>query len=557
MGSNYTSKILNNAVRSLSVQQAVIAATGNNIANVNTDGYTRRSVQLETALSANTGQLNIGSGVSVAGLIRRADEYLNASVRTALGDSENYSVQQDIMDRVEALFDLTGQHNTINSALSGFFQAAEDLATDPASLELRANFIERGNDLASAISTTMNSLISLQTEAQERIDSDIGVINSLTEQIATLNGKVTQGEATGEIAADARDQRDRLLEQLAEKVSFDVVEQDDGSINVFLGNGFPLVSGTTSRSLSTTTAPSFGSGNSFPGMGGINLSYIVYDYSGGAGTADFDLTSVIASGSGSLSGLLSMRGVPPTSLSGSEEWYEVSSGTIPAIAQRVEALTHELLTTFNQAYVGYDTSVANNGDEDTGTAGHQASSGDLNDTSPGVFGLFTFSGASDVNSDGLADSGDITDSSMPNNLSSVLQFGISDPSSVAAARDVDATEGATSFQDGDGRIIEQIAALGRSTHSFSLGSYSLTGATFDQQYNDTVTYVGNQRARIDVNANVAESSLLTAQDKRDQLSKVSLDEEFTNLIKFQKAFEASARMVRTASELLDTLVSII
>jgi len=104
--------------------------------------------------------------------------------------------------------------------------------------------------------------------------------------------------------------------------------------------------------------------------------------------------------------------------------------------------------------------------------------------------------------------------------------------------------------------MEALAALQNQEFNFSVGSYSLT-ATMTQAYDETVTYVGNAKSRAQLDASVAEANYVTASNRRDDVSAVSLDEEFTSLIRYQKAFEASARMVRVASEILDTIVRIL
>ncbi|MCB0310997.1 MAG: flagellar hook-associated protein FlgK, partial [Bdellovibrionales bacterium] len=372
----YTSKILNNSVRALSVQQALIAATGNNIANVETPGYAKRSVQIETAISStNSGQLSIGNGVAIAGLLRASDEFLSQQARDAMGEAQRYEVQNDLLKRLESLFSLTGEGNTIGSAMSGFVQAMDNLSTDPASIELRSDFIERATDLVSTINSTFNNLAALQREADKRIENELNVINSLTAQIAQMNGRVTQGEATGNVAADARDQRDQLLEKLSEKISYEIIEESNGAVTLYLPNGFPLVQGSNSRALEAESTPSFAS-TPAQALDGAGLNSIVYDYDSGTGEAHLDLTSVIGSGSGTLAGLLEFRGVYPSNPSDANPFN--GSGTVLSVAERVEAITRQLLTSVNEQYLGPD--------RDSSTAGHQSSAGDLNGNSPAVFG---------------------------------------------------------------------------------------------------------------------------------------------------------------------------
>lgn len=547
MGSNYTSKILNNATRALAVNQAVIAATGNNIANVNTPGYARRVINLETAGgSNNASSLQLGSGVQLGSLTRQVDEFLNKTVRDALSIKGSATAQNDLLSRIEPLFNLTGASNTIGSTISAFFQSINNLSVNPASIELRQDLIERGNDLSYAITNTFNTLANLQDEADRRIESEVQVINSLTTQIADLNGKISQLETGGNVAADERDQRDQILEKLSEKISFSQVESSDGSVTLFLSNGFALVSGSTSRALETTKSPSFNTGGLPPSLSGGVLNYIVYDYSGGNGTGHLDLTSFIAQGQGSVAGLLGMRGVADASQTSAFE----ASGTLVEVASRVEAITRQLLTSVNFSYLGPDRTGA--------LAGHQPSSGDLNGANPAVFGLFdfTYNGTKDADGDGVPELSDLNSAGL-DTYSRYLSFKVTDPRNIAAARDAGSGYPAAAvYASGDGRNMEALADLQDTNMSFAVGSYSLT-STFDQAYVETVTHVGNAKSRAQVDYEVAEDNYITAANRRDEVSGVSLDEEFSNLIKFQKSFEASARLVRTAQTILDTLVSLL
>jgi flagellar hook-associated protein 1 FlgK len=191
--------------------------------------------------------------------------------------------------------------------------------------------------------------------------------------------------------------------------------------------------------------------------------------------------------------------------------------------------------------------------------GFQPSSGDLNGNAPGVFGLFDFdfSGVKDVDGDGIPEVSDLLGTAPSiGNFSSILKLGFTDPSAFAAARDNDATQGSTVFPQGDGQNAEAIAALRSTTFALSLGSFTFSG-TLEEAYNATVSYVGNAKSTAQLEVDVAAANLTSTANKRDEFSAVSLDEEFANLIKYQRAFQAAARMIKTAGDLLDQIVSLI
>jgi flagellar hook-associated protein 1 FlgK len=538
-----SSKILGNSVSALAAQQALIANISNNIANVNTPGFTRRQVDLQSrAEGAGSSSIQIGSGVEVGEVRRLANNYLESLMRVAGSDKGAAEVRDAYLGRMQALFGIKDTDITIGSSLNDFFSAINQLSATPGNLDLRLNVIQRGEDLVSSIKTAYNTVAKLQTEADNRIKEEVDYINSYSTQIATLNGLIGSREASGGVAADERDQRDVLLNKLAEKLSFSTVEGANGAVSITLENGFPLVSGITGRNLEATASPTFATSTP-PSLEGGALSYIVYNYGNEGTPSHLDLTAVIGAGKGTVGGLLALRGIPSSSQTSSFQ----AQGDLVNVASRIEALTRALLTTVNTTYRGAD--------EDSATAGFQSNAGDLNGNAPGVFGLFdyTYSGVKDVNGNGLADLADLT---TLDNYSSKLTFAVVNPEDFAAARDNNTTAGATNFSSGDAQNAQALVALRSATISFSAGNYSFTG-TFEEHYNTTVAFVGNTKASAASELGVTSANYASAANKRDSFSAVNLDEEFTSLIKFQKAFQASARMIRTATDLLDTIVGLL
>lgn len=550
--SNYSSKIISSAISALAAQQAMLAATSNNIANVNTPGYARRTVDLVTRSSPEAGVSGqLGAGVDISSVQRIADRFLQGVLERTAGERASATAQSEFLSRAEQLFRLDGTSPTIGSTLSAFFTAANDLASDPASLELRSNFVERARDLVSSISTTYNNLAQLQREADLRLESEVSSVNRITAEIATLNGQISTVEADGtSTATDFRDQRERLLNELSEKISFSTVELANGSINIQLANGFSLVNGGTSRDLSITQTPSFDASPP-PSLSGEVLRYITYNYGDETTRSDVDFTTMLSQGEGSIAGLLKVRGTVQTTNTTPFQ----ATGSIVELASQVEAITQTLLTSVNSTYLGYDTSVANNGDEDSGTAGFQSRAGDLDGNPPDIYGIFTFdyTGSRDLNSNGLPD--DLAATGITN-FSSILGLAFTDPRRVAAALDLDAAQGSTSFAQGDARNIQALADMRNQTFSFSAGSFSFSGR-FEEAYNNVISTAGNSARRANTQLESADQKFITVSAKRDEISGVNLDEEFTNLVRFQRAFQASARVLRVADELLEQVVNLL
>jgi len=544
---NYGAKILNNAVGSLSAQQAIIAATSNNIANVNTSGYARRSLELQTRVSSGgSTALDIGNGVEVAQIRRVVDNFIEGLLRTAGGSAASAEIQNDFTKRVDSLFSLTADGGiTIGSRLSQFFSSLNDLAANPASIELRQNVLARANDLASSIQATYRELATLQDEADQRISDELNAVNGIAAQIAAVNQVIASREGgSGQVAADERDRRDVLLQQLSEKIGVQIVNLSDGTVNVTLKNGFALVSGSTARSLEFSRSPSFAGGSTPPSLSGGTLGYIVYDYSAGAGSAHVDLTQTVAAEGGLIGGLLAVRGFNPSSSTSAFE----GSGFLVEVASRVESIARQLLVSFNDTYLGAD--------ENPGLGGRQASSTDLDGNVPGsTYAFFGATGLTDIDGDGNPELSDLAASGI-DSFARRLSIVVTDPRRVAAGRDLDPVQAQIGSAQGDGTNARALADLQTTQLVFSVGSHSFTG-TFEQAYNEALGHVGNASSSAELNERVSSQNLPTARNRRDEVSGVSLDEEFTSLIKFQKAYEASARMIKVAQDLLDQVLSIL
>ncbi|MGA1191792.1 MAG: flagellar hook-associated protein FlgK [Bdellovibrionota bacterium] len=554
---NYSAKIFNNAVSALSAQQAIIAATANNIANVNTEGYSRRVVGLETRYGSggSTGGIQIGNGVAVTDITRMADEFLEGLTREAISTASYYETERDFMARIQPIFSLTEEVNAVGPAMTQFFSSLEDLSVNPSSMELRSEVLERAQDVVTSIRAAYETVAALQSEAEERLTAEIESVNSLTASIAELNGFIAVQESTGQVAADERDQRTKLLDQLSERISYEMAERPDGTVSITLQNGFPLVNGRESRALELTGAPSF-SGGTFPSkLDGTNMKFIVFDYdSSPSSSAHLDLTQLLGQGQGSIGALLAMRGT--ATISDTNPFQ--ASGALPEIAGRIESIARDLMTRFNETYRGPEATA-------DPTAGFDPSAVDLNGNNPGLFGFFNAGSISiaDSNGDGIPDNADLNQAVTDGLLVSFaaeLTLAITAPEEIAAGRDV--TDGTTiSGGNADNLLASDgLLALKTATTTFSSDSsntFQRANVTYDQLYNETVGRVGHLEARALTNAQVSSDNLLAAQTKRDQISAVSLDEEFTNLVKFQKAFEANARVLRSAQDILDTIIGLV
>ena len=218
-------------------------------------------------------------------------------------------------------------------------------------------------------------------------------------------------------------------------------------------------------------------------------------------------------------------------------------GLLVDYASRVEAITRSLLIDINNKY------RALNG------AG-VSTAGDLDGNSPDVFGLFTFKNAFD-DGNGVVTEGDLEDSMTAanyTNLSSIISIAFSDPSRVAAALADDPNAAVMTFSKGNGANMESLVKEQLTVRNFTLGNFVLSNATYGASYDELVSKVGNAKSTSLINTSVARGNLTAAQSQRDQQSAVSLDEEFVSLIKYQRAYQASARLLTISDELLQEVL---
>ena len=201
---NYSSKILGNSVSALVAQQALIANTSNNIANVNTPGYTRREISLLNRVDAASvhSSFTFGSGVEVGTIRRITSSFLESAVRDAASRQGMANIANDYLGRIENLFSLSGPQQTIGSTLNDFFSAVNAVAVNPYSVDDRIVLLQRGEDLVNVIKSTYNTIAATQTELDNQVPQELKQINEYTKQIAGLNDLIQKRKGSNIPAID-------------------------------------------------------------------------------------------------------------------------------------------------------------------------------------------------------------------------------------------------------------------------------------------------------------------------------------------------------------------
>ncbi|MBI3358038.1 MAG: flagellar hook-associated protein FlgK [Nitrospirae bacterium] len=543
------SGIFNIGRRALSAHQAAIAVTSHNIANVNTPGYSRQE-----ALYGTTPPLSgsFGTGVQIAQVRSVVDTFLQRQIISEQSTLGRFGVEKGLLDRVEAIFSSTD--GGIHQAISNFFDAVNDLSNNPSGIAERNALLLSGGTLSQTIRTADSQLKSISQDVNSEIAGRVDEINLLAGKIADLNKQIRLVENSGEgnTANDLRDDRVRLLGELSEKIGTHLLEEEGGDITVTVGSGgaaVALVSGEHAHSLSTVADEDNSGFSKILSSGGTDITHAIAD--------------------GRLRGLIELR-----------------DNLLPTYTDRLDKLAASIVFEWNaQHKKGFDLagnaggdffsplkSVLGSVDEtNTGTAQVVVTAAPLPDNTPpgSTFdsyelsfsdGKFTIknldTGASttdlsvpfeglDIVITGEAAEGDrfqitVDRAGSYKGLAETIDVALSDPALIAAAPSADEVPG------GNGNAI--LLAQLQDKQVFSLNS------TFQGFFADFTGEVGARAKLSQQNLSVEEVLSQKLDTMREEVSGVSLDEETTNLISFQRAYQAAAKLVTTADELLQTVI---
>lgn len=242
--------LLSTGVSGLLASQRALSTASNNIANVNTDGYSRQRVELSSRAPQASGEGFIGSGVSVVDIERIYDQSLTLQLNATTSGYNQMESFQALASQVDNL--LANPSTGLMPSLQAFFNAIQDVANDPASTPARQVLLSEANTLADRFDYLDQRMADLRNGVNVGIDGTVVEINSLTSAIGDMNRQIANAVTTGNGQPnDLLDRRDALINRLAEKISVSTVEQGDGTVNVYTGSGQVLVTLFDSQPLST------------------------------------------------------------------------------------------------------------------------------------------------------------------------------------------------------------------------------------------------------------------------------------------------------------------
>jgi len=225
---------------SLGAQQQALHVTGNNIANANTEGYTRQRVNIESATPYESPIGFVGTGARATDIQRIRDDFIGARINESNQEFGRWEAQKESMERIEILFNEANGVG-LNSAMSGFWDAWQDLANNPSGTNERVIVTSQSELLATTLRTKRTELETVQSNLNASIVSTVSEINALAAQLDDLNQQITAMEQTGYAANDLRDRREQSLKDLSELIDFTSIEEPGGQVRVTLGDGNVLV----------------------------------------------------------------------------------------------------------------------------------------------------------------------------------------------------------------------------------------------------------------------------------------------------------------------------
>ena len=539
--------ILSIAQSALTAAQVGIGTTGHNIANAATPGYNRQVVVQGTALAQNFGFGFLGQGAEVSTIKRVYNEYLGTQVQSAQTSKSGLDSHYAQIRQINNL--LADPDAGLSPALQGFFSAVQGVATDPSSMPSRQAALSSAETLAGRFQSLSGQLTELERGVNTQIASSVTLVNAYADRIAGLNDAIGKAQrATGQPPNDLLDQRDQLVLDLNREIKATIVKQDDGAYNVFIGNGQPLVVGTTTSRLVTLASPT-------------DPQKAVIGY-----RADNGSTMIVGDTSftgGTLGGLMQFR----------SESLEPAKNALGRVAIG-------LAETFNaQHQAGFDLSGAAGGAFFNAgapvVAAHSGNNGSATITATVAnAGALTTSDYS-LRFDGanytltrLSDGNATTFASFPQTIDGV-QIGLSGPPPVGGDSFLirPTAQGASAFavaiaDPADVAAADAPGAVGNNVNALALAALQTAStlgngtATYLGAYGQMVNEIGNKTRELEVTSAAAATLLEQTTATLQSESGVNLDEEATNLLRYQQAYQAAAKVMQIAKEMFDTLMSI-
>lgn len=242
---------INAGQTSLEVNQKSLEVIGNNIANVNTEGYSRQEAVIAPHPSLTIGDFFIGNGVHIGDVQREHDVFIEQQIREKAVDFGFQDALTRPLSELERIFKVSD--NSLSTDIDNFFDSLQELSADPSDLVQRNNVILQGNSLATSFNNIDTELSNIQENINDTVISKLNDVNSQLDELADLNQRIFNIESTGQTANGARDQRDKVLRDLSITLGAESYIASNGMASVQLPGGLPLVQGNMAMKITAET----------------------------------------------------------------------------------------------------------------------------------------------------------------------------------------------------------------------------------------------------------------------------------------------------------------
>ncbi|MBD8071395.1 flagellar hook-associated protein FlgK [Bacillus sp. PS06] len=498
------------ARRGMVAQQNALYTTGHNISNANTEGYTRQRVNFTATTPYPNASLNqaktagqMGTGVEAGSIQRVKESFLDVQYRGENSKLGYWNSRATGLDKMEQVMNEPSESG-LAKTMDRFWQSLQDLAVNPEDAGARSVVRQRGLAVTETFQYLSNSLNAVKDDIGNEINVSVKAINSIATQISKINEQIAEIEPHGYLPNDLYDERDRLLDQLSSyaEIKTDTVKSGgnalsiaEGMVNVSIvdknGNAVSLVSGKEAKTLSVSPTEA-GTGVPTDPIDGVSI----------------DGVAIELKDTGSLKGLINTFGYV--------EGGEVK-GLYPEMLDQLDQIAYSFATQFNAVHSeGYTLASST----DASVSGKQF----FADLGTDYKGAALRIGLSD-------------DIQNLNNIAASTQYN-------------EAGNGQNSLN------LAEVKNTNFAAVTTADGSpYPITAGTIQAFYESAIgkMAVDSQEAtRLKQNSGVLRDSV---EMNRQSVSGVSLDEEMTNMIKFQHAYNASARNLTVIDEMLDTIIN--
>ena len=556
--------------------QGALSTTSHNISNVNTEGYNRQRAEFGTYPANFEGGYYIGSGVQITTVERMFDQFLSDQVRRYTSQEQELNTFNAFAGQIDDM--LGSPELSISAGLDEFFNAVQDVADDPTSLPARQVMLTQASILTNRFHLLDEQMSGFSNQINTSLEISVDDINVISDGIAKLNQAIFEASFGGTIPPnDLMDQRDQLINELAEYVSVSTLKQDDGSISVFVGNGQALVVGNTAIELSIIPNP-------------VDPSQYEIAY----GPNKIQVSDQITGGS--LGGLLTVRtGIISTvkqeldalavgvvdainaqhqtgiSLTGSAggDFFSVPTPPTPITAQNINVAITDPRDIAIAFPVVNKTAITNTG---TGQLEINAVDGaaplfdptntltaDISfiyDSAAGGYNVTYGAASSFIAYNPLTDSGKAVD----------LSTLVAAPLTITLTGKPENTDNFTISNSVD--AFGNFTAVGDNRNGLAMGELqvsktmdpNLTGTnthSFGDSYGIMLANVAARTHQASVNQKTQQGLLDQANLRYETVSGVNLDEEAANLIKFQQAYQAAAQIITTSNTVFNALINAI